>query len=345
MKRILPLILILAITLASCEKLFMPKGQNRPADIEVFDDLWRTLDEGYALFDEQGLNWDSLRVVYGAKLFDTMTTEQFYDTCAELISHLKDGNIVLEAGFDTYRYRGHDTDYQENFDRLLVERVYLKNAKQTGPFRHTIIDSVAYIYLNTFADRITEDQIDIIVNQYLDSTVDLYGIIFDIRNNEGGDPENMYPIFRRMGYDTSFSYSTLLYKVQYKNGAAHDHYTDLQPSWVDQSSKPKFPERFALLINGNTRGVANVFATGAFSFPTVKIFGDTTGGGDGKVTVRELPNGWLLKYPSTRVLTSDNDVTSFGMWPDSLVSLDPVMATQGKDAIIEDAMKYIRAGK
>lgn len=345
MKRILPLILILAITLASCEKLLMPKGKNRPADIEVFDDLWRTLDEGYALFDVEGVNWDSLRVVYGAKLFDTMTTEQFYDTCADLLSHLKDGSIVLEAGFDTYRYRGRDTNYKENFDRLLVERNYLKNAKQTGPFRHTIIDSIAYIYLNTFAEKITEDQIDIIVNQYLDSTVVLHGIVFDIRNNDGGDPENMFPIFRRMGYDTSFSYNTLLYKVQYKNGAAHDHYTDLQPAWVEQDVKPKFPERFVLLTNRNTRGAANVFATGCFSFTNVKLFGDTTGGGDSKITGRELPNGWLLRYPSTRILTSNNDLVSFGMWPDSLVSLDPAMAAQGKDAIIEAAMGYIRAGK
>lgn len=342
MKRILPLILILALGLASCEKLFMPTGKNQPADLDVFDDMWRTLDEGYTLFDVADIDWDSMRMVYGAKLFDTMTTEQFFDTCADMISMLKDGSVVLEAGFDTYRYRGRDTNYKENFDRMLIERYYLKDAKQTGPFRHTIIDSIAYIYLGSFSEKITDEQIDIIVNHYLDSTVVVNGIVFDIRNNSGGDPENMYPIFRRMGYDTSFNYNTLLYKVQYKNGKAHEHYTDLQPSWVEQDNGTKFPERFVLITNRNTRDVANVFATGCFSFSNVKIYGDTTGGGDGKTTVRELPNGWLLKYPSTRILTSNNDLTAFGMWPDSLVSLDPVMAAQGKDAIIEAAMGYIR---
>lgn len=340
MKKISLLIIVL-FALSSCEKLLMPIG-NKHSVSQVFDDLWKTMDQGYAYFDEKKLPWgDSLRADYQFRLYDTMTDEQFFDTCAKFIAMFQDENISLNAGFRSYRYNPRVKE-PANFNRSLLERKYLANAQHTGPFWHTVIDSVAYIYYEDFNRQVTDEHLDILLRQFRDSTLFLYGVVFDVRNNAGGNPENMFPILKRMGVDTSFRYNTLLYKTVYKNGPAQNEFTDLQGAFIEQSPGAKFPENFVLLTNKGTKGIGNIFAVSCRAFSNVRIMGDSTGGGIGFSTGRELPNGWILEYPSLKVFDSENEPTYYGIAPDDSVHMNRVDEDNDIDTIIETAIRRIK---
>ncbi len=340
MKKIVTLI-ILVLALSSCEKLLMPVGKKHSYS-QVYEDIWETLDKGYANFNVKNLPWgDSLRAAYQFKLYDSMTDGQFFDTCVKFLAQFQDESISLNAGFSQYRYRANIKE-APNFNKSLIHRKYLADAKRIGPFWYTVIDSVAYIYYESFDQDVHPEHIETLVEQFIDTGFTPYGVILDIRDNDGTKPANMFPIFERMGYDTNYRTNTLVYKTLYKNGPGHEHFTDYQGTFIEQSVDAKFPENMVVLTNKGTRNVGNIFAFGCAAFSNVRVMGDTTGGGTGYYTARELPNGWILEYPSIRIYTQDNETTYFGLPPHDLVDMKKTDEDNDVDTIIEAALNRIK---
>lgn len=336
MKKLI-LIILVALSFASCEKLLMPDPEGTSPN-EVFENLWRTIDEGYINFSEKSLDWDSIYAEYQPRIFDTMTDEQLFDTCAEMLALLEEPYINFRTPFSEYNYVDFKP-YKENFNRYLMERNYWRGAEKTGPFIHTIIDSVGYVYYGDFDQEINESQLDIIINKYRFDNDSLKGFIFDIRNNSGGDIENAFTLLKRMGLDTTYTITNVIYKTIYKDGKEKDNLSDAQTAYLEQSTKTKFPKRFILLTNRYVTGTAALFTSGASSYSNVRIYGDTTGGGVGRVVGHELPNGWRVTYPASISLTDDDRNIELGIAPDRQIDIDPADENNGKDTILEEAIR------
>lgn len=339
MKRIIA-VLLLSIGLAGCEKLMMSKpGGKKPTD--VFENVWKTLEEGYVYFGYRAVNWDEVYKEFKPKINDTMTSAQLFDTCVQMLMRLEDPSVSLKASFAEYHYPD-TSNYLPNFNRRLLERNYWKNYKQAGPFIHTVIDSIGYIYYSSFEDKITDAHLDIIIEPLREDS-NIRGVIFDIRDNKGGDINNAFTLLKRMGVDTSFKLSAVLFKAFYKKGPERGDFTEAQTSYIEQSGKVKFPKRFVLLTNRTTMAEAALFTTGAKGFTNVKVMGDTTGGRAGRIVGAELPNGWILEYPASYFTTDDGRNLEDGVLPDKTVHTTPADEAQGKDAILEAALLEIKS--
>lgn len=338
MKRIIA-VLILAIGLASCEKLLIPKPEgDKPK--EVFEYMWKTIEEGYVYFGYRPVNWDEVYKEFEPKINDTMTSRQLYDTCVQMLKRLNDPSVALKTSFGEYRYV--DTNYYlPNFNRRLLERFYWKDYQQTGPFIHTVIDSIGYVYYGSFKDKVSDNHLDILIDG-LRADTNIRGVIFDIRDNKGGDINNAFTLLKRMGVDTTFQMSAVLFKAYYKQGPERGDFTEAQTSYIEQSDKPKFPKRFVLLTNRSTMAEATLFATGAKGFNNVVMMGDTTGGRAGRIVGAEMPNGWILEYPASYFTTDDGRNLEDGVLPDETVHTTPADEALGNDAILEAALQKIK---
>lgn len=338
MKRLVTLIM-LSFTLAACEKLLMPKPEGKKPK-EVFEYMWKTIEEGYVYFGYRPVNWDEVYKEFEPGISDTMTSRQLYDTCVQMLKRLDDPSISLKTSFGEYHHVD-TTNYLPNFNRRLLERYYWKDYQQTGPFIHTVIDSIGYIYYGSFKDKVSDNHLDIVIEQ-LRTDSNIRGVVFDVRDNKGGDINNAFALLKRMGVDTSFNLSAVLFKAYYKKGPERGDFTPAQTSYIEQSDKMKFPRRFALLTNRGTMAEAALFATGAKGFHNVVMIGDTTGGRAGRIVGAEMPNGWILEYPASYFTTDDGRNLEDGVLPDETVHTTPADEAQGKDAILEAALKEIK---
>lgn len=327
------------MALTSCEKLIMPKEKSKKAT-EVFEQLWKKMDQGYVYFDYKNIRWDSIYQRFKPSINDTMAERAFFDTCVEMLSSLQDGNVVLDAGF-AQSYYNTAQNYPANFRRDILERYYWNGYQKTGPFLYKVIDSVGYIRYESFNDDINDAQVEVMID-FLKGNGGKKGAILDVRNNAGGITQNMFTLLNHIGIDSTYEYSFYLYKIAYKKGTEHGDMSDYLGSYIENNDKKKFGKKMVVLTNRSTYGMASIFATAVKSFPNAVVLGDTTGGGTGLQTSYELANGWVIHYTTSIIKSANGDFIENGVPPDTVVTMKPVDEALNKDSMIEAALAEIK---
>lgn len=338
MKRLIIYILIVVagISISSCERLMMPK-KTTTSRTKIFEEVWSTIDKGYAFFEYKGINWDSLHTVYRLGIADTMTERALYDSCASLLGMLQDRGVSLFAGFATASY-DNSYKYKANFNKNLLEQKYWVGCERTGPFIYKVVDSVSYVYYGNFDDHLDDLQAEAVITR-LKSLGAKKGMILDVRNSTGTNTANMFTLLKHLGLDSAgYDYTNYLYQTQYKNGPKHDNFTDFQGTWLDKSDAKKFARHIIVLTNRGMYGVPSLFATSIKSFQTIRTMGDTTAGGGGIPTSQELSNGWVLSFTSCRIRSTDGYDIIDGVAPDTTILMKSSDESAGKDTMIETAL-------
>lgn len=329
-------IISMSIVLCSCEKAIMPKS-NSADPVETFETLWKAVDRGYSFFDYKNIDWNNVYETYRPQINSNTTDRELFDICSEMLKVLKDGHVNLRAGFSTSYYQDFYLDYPPNFNKEIIDRNYLRGFEVTGPLYHTILDgNIGYIYYGSFATNFDDAQLDAVLKRF-NSITGLKGIIFDVRNNPGGNPENAYRFFKRIA-----TQNTLLYKTKYKNGTAHNDFTEEQESIIEPNNDAvRYTGRIVVLTNRKCYSACNFFVAGCKAFSQITIVGDQTGGGGGQPTGFELPNGWSVNFSGSITSLPDGFVIENGVPPHIRVSLDPNDEVQGIDTIIETAKSIL----
>jgi hypothetical protein len=335
MKKLFLFIPFLLLFLTSCEKKLIPKVKTN--NKEIFQDLWSYVDKGYPFFLERDIAWDSVYKICNPQIYDTLTERQMFDICARMLDTLQDGSVKLYSGFSEYFYNYY-IKAPANFNEGLLERNYWQGYQKAGPLLFKVIDTVGYIYYGSFKDRISDAQMDIVVNKFVNDSVK--GVILDIRNNLGGDPENLLTIYKRIDIpDTFHKIETLLYETVYKNGPKHDKFTNVSDTWVTENIEGRFPAgKFILLTNRKCYGMATLAASGCQAYPNGKVMGDTTGGGSGYPLLYELANGWRVEIPGSKSLTGAGQFLHDGIAPDTVIYMAPADEAAGHDTILDAAI-------
>lgn len=335
MNRIVSILsLLILLSIIACEKLMIEKDQENNHE-NNFELLWSTIDKKYSFFEFKNINWDSIRQEYRPKINNNLTNRQLFDIMADMLFELKDGHVNLYSDFDRSENWEWYSKYPSNFNSILVEFNYLGNdSVNIGPFTTNIIDSIGYIYLRSFSDKIKDRDADMIIERFSE----MKGIILDVRNNSGGLSIGGKLLASRFA-DRKRRVSYILYKT----GPGHGDFSEPQPNYISPEGKAQFTKTVVVLSNRRSYSATNDFVLNMSAFPHVTVMGDTTGGGGGTPYDYELLNGWRFRFPRTQTLATDGFNVEHGIPPSTQVNILERDLTRGIDTIIEAAIRHINA--
>ena len=322
---------LISILFCSCEKslqLKTPASSHRA----VFEELWTVIDERYSLFFVKTVDWQKSHQDFSLQVSDEMTDESFFHVLTNMLDSLKDGHNTLISPADSFTYDGFYTLFPVNFNYNNILNNYLHNDyKASGPLLYKITDGVGYIYYNSFANDISDEQIDYIINEMKDTK----GLMIDVRNNTGGNTANADKLFSHF-----ISAATLVKYEKIKKGTGHDDFYDAQPHYVSPSGN-NYSKPVAVLTNRKCFSACNDFVLYMSQLPNVKLFGDQTGGGGSIPHQYILTNGWKIQYSATLTLSPDKTPVENGIPPDQSLTITPIQESNGVDIIIESAYQYL----
>lgn len=319
--------------ITGCERIALkPEPADDPAG--NFEYMWKTLDEKYSFFTFKHINWDSIHQVYSAKVHADMTTRELYDLLADLLFELRDGHVNLFTPFDFSRNWTWYLEHPQNFNYTNIERNYLGDDYEfTGPFRNQFLDSVGYVYYSSFSSGFSDSQLDYVLRKFKDTK----GIIFDVRNNGGGNSEYVGRIVSRF-----LDKTRVLGYERFKTGPGHDDFSDYYPREQEPGGDEQYLKPVIVLTNRSCFSATNDFVMKLSALPNVTLLGDTTGGGGGIPYFSELPNGWKFRFSTTQTFDVDKFNVEYGIPPDVRVDLVKFDELSGKDTLIEEALQLLK---
>ncbi len=303
-----------------------------------FEALWTILDKNYCFFEYKNIDWDKVKVEYGARVTDNMSNDALFKLMGLMLSELKDGHVNLIASFDVTRYWSWKEDYPSNFDMNIINK-YLTDDKGVSDYgsasgmKYKILeDNVGYIYYGSFSNDISNSGL----NQILSRMSICNGIILDVRENGGGSLVNVDRIASRF-----FNERTLVGFISHKVGEGHDDFSDLYPKYIDSSNSIRYQKPLIILTNRGCYSATNEFASTMKQASNVTIVGDKTGGGSGFPFSSELPNGWSVRFSTSPTFNSEKQHIEFGVEPDIRIDMNYEDIIYFKDTYIEFARKRI----
>ena len=327
------LIIIGSLFLFSCEKVLLEKD---PANDPVtnFELLWETVDQKYAYFNLKDIDWDSVYTANRPKVHDGMSTYELYKVLSDMLYILRDGHVNLITPFDFTRNWTWYLNSPQNFNYSVIERNYLgNNYLITGPLINTVIDSVGYIYYGSFSSGVSSSQIKFVLNNFKG----LKGVIFDVRDNGGGNTMNADILASHFAKE-----KVLTHYEMFKTGPGHNDFSEPIPQYLEPVEDFTFDKPVVVLTNRSSYSATNDFVNKMSVLPNVTIIGDSTGGGGGYPYYAELPNGWRYRFSSTRTLNADKEHIENGITPDIKVDISRVDEANGIDSIIERALQELK---
>ena len=302
-----------------------------------FEALWKIVDEHYCFFDfkqhEYGLDWNEVYNKYKVRVSDKMSETQLFEVLCDMLAELRDGHVNLYTSYDLGRYWTWHEAYPKNFSDTLERRYLDTDYKINGGMRYRILDdNIGYLRYETFQSAVSESALD----DALYYMALCRGLIIDIRDNGGGNLTNAEMLAGRFVHER-----TLVSYQQHKTGKGHNDFSDLEPRYLEPSSKIRWHKPVCVLTNRSVFSAANDFAVIMHALPNVKLVGDRTGGGSGLPMSSSLPNGWSVRFSACPMYDKNKQHTEFGIDPDIPAALTDEATAQGIDLIIEKAREVL----
>lgn len=299
-----------------------------------FEALWQTLDQKYCYFELKEINWDSIHSDYYNRLNPSMSSKSFFYLMKDMLANLKDGHVNLSSPFDVASYKDWYFGYPRNFYYDVIEDYYLgENVKTSSGLKYQILnDNIGYVYYSSFSNPLGEGNLNEVIKEFI--TCD--GIIIDVRDNGGGELTNSDKLTSAFVTE-----KTHVGYIQHKTGPSHNDFSKPYSTYIKPYKGVSFLKKVAILTNRRCYSSTNDFVNAMTYIPTVKIFGDKTGGGAGLPMSSELPNGWGVRYSASPMLNADKQHIELGIEPDVYVSMTEEDRAKGIDPIIEAARTWI----
>lgn len=324
------------VVLLSCEKVLLVSDPENSPETN-FTHMWTEINNRYSYFELKQIDWNEIHAKYQSEIYEDMNDKVLFKVLANMLYELHDGHVNLSSEFDRSRNWEWFLDYNIDINIHNIEKNYLgKNYYSTGPFRNTIIDSVLYIYYESFSNNFSDKNL----NELMDRAKNLDGVIIDIRKNGGGRLSNAIRIA------SCFTDKTTLYaRERTKTGPGKNDFS----SWTDMKITPRNGEQYlgnvVVLCNRSCYSASSFFSQMMRSLPNATLLGQQTGGGGGVPAYCELPNGWIYRFSVTQTVTPQGEHIEPGVPVDIEVSLDFEDEVNGIDTLIESAIKYLKDKK
>lgn len=324
-------ILITLLFLSSCIREDTLSFPNTPqGNIEA---LWTIIDEKYCFVEEKGLDWEGVKETYLRKA-DTLTNKHYrelFDLMAQMLDTLHDGHVNLYSAFDVSRSSKWYEGYPANYDDRLLAR-YISDYKMAGGlYYNTLTDhpDIGYIRYTSFSSSFSSGNMYYVLSYMKDCR----GLIIDVRNNGGGDLTNAWKLA-----STFMDSTTLVGYWQHKTGPGHQDMSEPVEMMVQKNDMPhKWLRPVVVLTNRRCYSATNSFVNAMRYATNAVIVGGKTGGGGGMPLSYELPNGWMVRFSSIRMMDTNKISIEEGIDPHQEVTL----LSKDKDDLIERAIQII----
>jgi carboxyl-terminal processing protease len=102
----------------------------------------------------------------------------------------------------------------------------------------------------------------------------------------------------------------------------------------------------AILVDGFTASTSEIFAGGLQDLKRARTFGERTAGAALPSQIERLPNGDGFQYAMANYISESGlQLEGHGVTPDVVVPLDRKALAEGRDAVVEAAIKWFQSGK
>ncbi|WP_438423033.1 S41 family peptidase [Aquimarina macrocephali] len=323
-------ILLIGLSLISCEKALFENDLASTNPKDNFEYLWNECNEKYSYFDVKNIDWDVVKSEYSAKIYDGMSQDSLFKVLGGMLTELRDDHTNLISNFNVSTFR---VDYlgQDNFDWRIIEDHYLnRDYYITGPFLHNFLDNkeIGYVRFPSFPGTVDAKNLDFVLNRYKNTK----GLILDMRENGGGAVTDIFAILSRF-----VERRTLVNYSRIKSGPGRNDFSEAEPVYVSPYNGIRYENKIVVLVDRGTYSAGSFFSLATKALPNITLIGDTTGGGLGLPNGGQLPNGWTYRFSITQALTLDKSPDyENGVPPDIEALVDWGDLT--KDEVLERAI-------
>ncbi len=263
----------------------------------IFETVWETFDQRYALFEVKSVDWQDLHDLYRPRVTRETSDEELFTVLTEMMSHLNDNHVMLtaeslgrdfSAGYlgDYFSELGLAGAMESLRERPLPERYFQGEPQYAGgeTFQYGWVgEGIAYLQFGTFED---EDASGAAIDEILAQLSGARALIVDVRNNSGGDDRVGKAIADR------FADQKRLYMVtRDRIGPGHGDFADPR-YWHVDPAESTFTGSIILLTSRLSISAAENFALAMRVLPHVTVVGDITSGCFADMAWFDLPNGW-----------------------------------------------------
>lgn len=335
MRKILFLVVI-SILLWSCEKAFKPEPPNTP--VGIFENLWTTFNDEYAVFEERGVNWDSQYQIYRPMVNDKTTDDELFNILSQMLASLDDGHVRMIAPdreiFFSNTIRQNQVD-DSLFNLSVVKQNYLESGFESGGDDSYIYGKIrqhnlGYIYFDHVGDNFSA------LTDFLDEFSEASGFIIDLRHNQGGDFTYSFEAMGRLTDQPRY-----VFRSKTKNGPDRKDFTTWHRWYLEPHGK--FVNKpIVVLIDRYTISAGERTMMALKTLPNVTFIGDTTNGAHGTMIGRELANGWYYSLTTQKTEIFDGQsYEGIGLAPDIFLKNDLNSILAGHDQVLEKAISML----
>jgi len=330
-------LLLLGLIFNSCEKIFMKPNPDTD-NLSIYDEYWKLLDEKYAMWENPDKNLDKEAIhTYTRNLVNNdLSEDSLFGVFNYIILQLKDGHTYLDDE-KTGKEALYDIEALDdiNLDQRVVDSIYLKGDYRTigstNYLKYKLLenDQIGYIELRGFGAEYTDSEVDDVLTYFSDTK----GIIFDVRENGGGDPF-MAILFARHFADKEY----FIGDEYFKTGPAPDDFS-ISKMYLKPASGVIYTNPIKILTNRLCFSATTSFIYNMDYIPYTNTIGRRTGGGSGSTADGFLANGWHWQMSTSEFIDKNGKHWDNGVDPDINVQLDTLDRSQ--DEIIERAIQEI----
>ncbi|MBL7938182.1 MAG: S41 family peptidase [Flavobacteriales bacterium] len=281
---------------SGCEKAFLPEPDSDP--VGVYEELWRTFDELYAVFPERGVDWNATYSQFKPAVNDGLSDDSLFRVLTAMLEPLDDAHVQLVT--PGQRAWSSNRVYRELLDNDLfrlevVKQNYLTNVRTKGEEESLTTyglvsgQPIGYIHFPTISDTWTE------LDEMLSDMGSIEGLIIDLRHNEGGDFT-----WALNELDQLNGTARTIYRSRTKNGPGPDDYTGWT-DWQLDGGPGTRAYRIVFITDRYTVSAGERLVMMLRAMDNTVHLGDTTNGALSTVIWRELPNAWYYRVSIQQV--------------------------------------------